>query len=57
MAGAMGWSAADVREASLAELWTHWIGWARAQGAFADHVDTSAGAVARLDALMERYPD
>lgn len=26
MAGAMGWSVAQLREASLAEIWTHWIG-------------------------------
>ncbi len=32
MAGAMGWSAADLGEASLAEVWAHWIGYAQAQG-------------------------
>ena len=55
MAGAIGWSATDLRAASLAELWACWIGHARVQG----WLDAEPQAMSRdrLRELMEAYPD
>lgn len=38
MAGAMGWSVDDLAEASLAEVWAHWAGYAQAQGWFGNQM-------------------
>jgi hypothetical protein len=32
MAGAIGWAPSEIRDASLAQLWACWIGFARTQG-------------------------
>lgn len=56
MGGALGWSARDVRDASLAELWACWIGRGTAEGWF--KADATAPMTRdRLRELMERYPD
>lgn len=55
MAGAMGWTPADLRAASLAELLAHFDGAAAANGW---RKPAAAGMTkARLRELMEAYPD
>lgn len=51
----MGWTPRTIREASLAEMWACWVGWARGQGLLRDEVEPMTRS--RLRDLMERYPD
>ena len=56
MGGSIGWSASEVRQASLAELWACWIGYGRTQGWLREN-DAEPMSRGRLAELMEKFPD